>query len=115
MRNEMTLAEKKLWYDYLRQSEHRWLRQKAVGNFIVDFYCPKVKLVIEIDGVTHLKDKEIIYDRNRTRELEKLGIKVLRFWNDDILQGIGEVEIIIEKEIENRKLNPPTPFVKGGN
>lgn len=110
MRNEMTPAEKKLWYSYLRQNKYRWLRQKPIGDFIVDFYCSKLKLAIEIDGETHLKDKDIAYDQKRTKELEKLGIKVLRFWNNDVLNGLDEVINIIEKEIKS-----PQPFAKGGN
>ena len=104
MRNEMTTAEKKLWYDYLRQSEYRWLRQRPIGNYIVDFYCPKLKLVIEVDGATHLRKKDITYDQKRNKELEKLGLKVLRFWNDDILNGLDEVINVLEKEI-NKIIN----------
>lgn len=109
MRNEMTAAEKKLWYDYLRQTKYRWLRQKPIGNFIVDFYCSELKLVIEVDGTTHLENEDLTNDQNRTEELEKFGLKVLRFWNDDIFNGLNEVINIIEGEI------PPTPFIKGAN
>ena len=109
MRNEMTAAEKKLWYDYLGRGDNRWLRQKPIGDYILDFYCPKLKLAIEVDGTTHLENEDIVYDKKRTGELKKLGIKVLRFWNDDILNGLGEVENIIEKQIKNI-LNPPNPL-----
>ena len=57
MRNGMTAAEKKLWYDYLRQSQHRWLRQKPIGNFIVDFYCSALKLVIENEVINIIEGK----------------------------------------------------------
>ena len=97
----MTSAENKLWYDYLRLDKNRWLRQKPINNYIVDFYCSKLKLVIEVDGVTHLENKDIISDQNRTKKLEELGLKVLRFWNDDILYGLDEVVKIINKEIKN--------------
>ena len=103
MRNEMTAAEKKLWYGYLEQDRNRWLRQKPIGDYIIDFYCPKLKLAIEVDGTTHLENKDIVYDKNRTIELEKLGIKILRFWNNDILDGLAEVENIIEEQIKNIK------------
>lgn len=106
MRNEMTSAERKLWYSYLRQDNNRWLRQKPISNFIVDFYCPKLKWVIEVDGSTHLEKKDIISDQNRTKELKKLGLKILRFWNDDILYGLDEVTKIIEKE----KIKSPNPL-----
>ena len=103
MRNEMTAAEKKLWYGYLEQDRNRWLRQKPIGDYIIDFYCPKLKLAIEVDGTTHLENKDIIYDQRRTKELNKLGIKILRFWNNDILDGLAEVENVIEEQIKNIK------------
>ncbi len=77
--------------------------KKPVANFILDFYCAKLRLALEIDGETHIETKNIFYDRKRTNELEKRGIKVLRFWNYDILEGLGEVENIIEKEIRKRE------------
>ena len=109
LRNNLTTAEKKLWYEFLRGHEYRFVRQKVIGNYIIDFYCQKLKLGIEIDGGTHLGDKNEEYDKNRTEELNKSGIKILRFWNDDILKGLGEVESIIEKEI-----NPLNPPLQGG-
>ena len=102
MRNKMTAAENKLWYDYLKGNGYRWLRQKPIGDYIVDFYCPKLKLAIEVDGTTHLENKDIVYDKNRTIELEKLGIKILRFWNNDVLEGLVEVVSIIKKETGGR-------------
>ena len=99
LRNEMTPAEKKLWYEYLRFNKYGFLRQKIIKNFILDFYSSKLRLVIEVDGETHLEEKDIIYDKHRTKELEKLGLKILRFWNDDILEGFGEIINIIEDKI----------------
>lgn len=104
LRHNMTVAEKKLWYEFLRGHRYRFIRQKVIGNYILDFYCQKLKLGIEIDSETHLGNKNEEYDKNRTRELEKLGIKILRFWNDDILEGLGEVESIIENGIKKALL-----------
>ena len=112
MRNEMTVAEKKLWFGYLRQDKHRWLRQKPIGNFIVDFYCSELKLVVEVDGGTHLEYKDVFNDRERSKILEKLGLKILRFWNDDIINGLSEVANIIEEEI--KKIKSPNPLYQGG-
>ena len=109
----MTAAEKKLWYEFLRGYKHRFVRQRAIGNYILDFYCQKLKLGIEIDGETHLGDKREKYDKKRTGELNKLGIKILRFWNDDVLNGLGEVKNIIEVEIKKRQ-NPLNPPLQGG-
>ena len=115
LRNNMTPAENKLWRKYLRQFPLPVYRQKPIDNYIVDFYIPKLKLVIEIDGETHLEKKEIEYDSKRTKVLESYGLKVLRFWNYDILGGSDGLEVIseiIHKEF--LKINPPTPFNKGG-
>ncbi len=67
----MTAAEKKLWFDYLRGHKYRFVRQKAIRNYIIDFYCQKLKLGIEIDGETHLGYKNQQYDKKRVEELKK--------------------------------------------
>jgi len=102
LRQNMTSAEKKLWYEFLRGHRYRFIKQKAIGNYILDFYCQKLKIGIEIDGGTHLNDKDKEYDKKRARELNELGIKILRFWNNDIFYGLSEVENIIENEIMRR-------------
>lgn len=104
LRNNMTAVEKKLWYEYFRGHKYRFVRQKVIGNYIIDFYCQKLKLGIEVDGETHVGDKNEEYDRKRTEELEQAEIKILRFWNYNILNdgGLGEVESIVEKEISGR-------------
>ncbi|OIO49566.1 MAG: hypothetical protein AUJ36_02010 [Parcubacteria group bacterium CG1_02_41_26] len=106
LRQDMTLAERKLWYEFLRGYRYRFVRQKAIGNYILDFYCQRLKLGIEIDGETHLDAKSQKYDDTRTEELNKLGVEILRFWNDDILEGLGEVENIIENKVKEKE-NPP--------
>ena len=85
----------------------------SIGGYILDFYCPKLKLAIEVDGESHIdKDENIIeYDKIRIKELNKIGIKVLRFWNYDVLDGFEAVCEIIEKELLK---NPPTPFIQKG-
>jgi len=101
----MTSAEKKLWYEFLRGHRYRFIRQKVMGNYILDFYCQKLKLGIERDGETHLSDKNEEYSRARTIELNRLGIEVIRFWNDDIFNGLSEAESIIENKIKEKQ-NP---------
>lgn len=108
LRKNMTAAEKMLWFKYLRGHKYRFVRQKVIGNYIIDFYCQKLKLGIEIDGETHLGDKNEQYDKRREDELAKYGIRILRFWNYDVLGGLGEVAKIIENEI-----TPPPPFTRG--
>jgi very-short-patch-repair endonuclease len=77
----MTVAEKKIWYSYLRSFPFRVLRQKPIDNFIVDFYCAKLKLVIEIDGDSHYTNEGREYDIERTKILAGYGLKVIRFSN----------------------------------
>ena len=93
LRKNMTAAEKKLWYGYIRTLKFRVLRQRPIDYFIVDFYCPKLKLVIEIDGESHFTDEGKAYDQERTERLEGYGLKVIRFTNQEVLnnfEGIYE-------------------------
>jgi len=84
-------------------------RQKPIGDYIVDFFCPRAKLVIEVDGSHHLVGEKIEYDRIRADYLSSLGLRVLRFTNTDVLTQIdGVIESIIEN-MEEIPLSPPFP------
>ncbi|QIZ71779.1 endonuclease domain-containing protein [Oxynema aestuarii] len=85
MRKNPTPAERKLWQDYLRQFPLKVWRQKPIDNFIVDFYCAKLRLVIEVDGESHFTKQGIIYDGQRTHILEGYGLEVVRFTNDEVM------------------------------
>jgi very-short-patch-repair endonuclease len=85
LRKNMTAAEKKLWYGYLRTFKFKVFRQRPIDHFIVDFYCPSLKLVIEIDGDSHFTDEGKEYDQERTQRLEGYGLTVLRFTNQQVL------------------------------
>jgi very-short-patch-repair endonuclease len=103
LRRQMTIAEKVLW-KMLRGNKVRGLyfrRQHPIDCFIADFYCHKAKLVVEVDGTVHdsLEAKE--YDENRTAFMEKLGLKVLRFSNGDVLRNPNLVISEIEKCLES--------------
>jgi very-short-patch-repair endonuclease len=91
LRKNMTAAEKKLWYLYLRQFKFKVLRQRPIDHFIVDFYCPSLKLVIEIDGDSHFTDEGQAYDQERTAKLEGYGLSVIRFTNQQVLQEFQSV------------------------
>ncbi len=84
LRKEATKQENHLWYDYLKHYPLRFQRQKAIGNYIVDFYCHKAKLVVELDGSQHYEKDGSRYDAQRTAFLNSLGLTVLRFANVDI-------------------------------
>lgn len=103
LRKNMTVAEKKLWYSYLKSFSYRVLRQKPIDNFIVDFYCAKSKLVIEVDGDSHYTNDGREYDIERTQILEGYGLRVIRFSNDEVL---NEFESVCQR-IEDIPLNPP--------
>ena len=91
LRRNMTPWERKLWYDFLRQYPVRFQRQKAIGNYIVDFYCAKARLVIELDGGGHYTPEEIENDNLRTEVLNHMNLAVLRFSNLDIDQNFSGV------------------------
>jgi very-short-patch-repair endonuclease len=103
LRLNMTKAEVLLWLELKNKKvlEQRFLRQFSIGSYVLDFYCPKLKIAIEVDGATHLTDEEIEYDKYRQSQIEDLGIKVLRFKNYEIYNDrsniIGEIKNEIEK------------------
>ena len=81
LRNNSTPEERKLWYEHLRYHEIRFKRQHPIGPYIVDFYCPQAKLVIELDGRQHYTQKGMENDEIRTEFLKKQGLRVLRISN----------------------------------
>ncbi len=98
----MTKEEKHLWYDYLNTYPIRFRRQVAIENYILDFYCSKVKIAIELDGSQHYTPDGKLYDANRTKCLEKIGIMVLRYSNYDIMKNFRGVCMDIDKIVRER-------------
>lgn len=103
MRKNPTAAEKVLWKRLKGFRKERFIfrRQHPIEFFIADFYCHKIKLVIEVDGGIHLTEERIEYDDSRSEEIERFGIKVIRFKNEDVLENvesvIHEVKLIIDE------------------
>ena len=91
LRKNATPQEKHLWYDFLSKYEVRFQRQKAIDNFIADFYCHQAKLIIEIDGSQHFTQEGIQKDKFRTEILEGYDLKVIRFTNNQINTNFREV------------------------
>ena len=91
LRKTATPQERHLWYDYLRNKDIRFVRQKIIGNYIVDFYCAKASLVIELDGSQHYEDRGIEYDTQRTKYLEQCGLTVVRIPNNEINSNFNGV------------------------
>ena len=105
LRKNMTPWERKLWYDYLRNYPIRFQRQKALGNFIVDFYCAKARLVVELDGGGHYTTEQAEKDVLRTKELEGMELTVLRICNLDIDRNFSGVCDYIDLAVKNLSLS----------
>jgi very-short-patch-repair endonuclease len=103
MRNNSTKGEIKFWCELLRsrKSGYQFYRQKHLLNYIVDFYCAALKLVIEIDGTSHLDKQE--YDANRDKDLGKLGLKVVHYNDMNVLHNFHLIESDFKKQLEARK------------
>lgn len=110
LRRNLTEPEKRIWFGVLRRLEYPVLRQKPLDNFIVDFYCPKAKLVIEIDGKSHDTNDARLYDKERDEILQSYGLKVLHVRNEEVMNdfdGIKRKILNIIHERAGKKTNPP--------
>ena len=115
LRKNMTKEERHLWYDFLKSQICTFNRQKVIGDYIVDFYCAKEKIVIELDGSQHYEEKGKENDLKRDRYLNSLGITVLRYSNYDINTNFEGVCYDISKHINTSSTasGPPSPQVEG--
>ena len=103
LRKNATREENHLWYDFLRTYSIQFNRQKPFGSYIVDFYCDRAKLVVELDGGQHYEEQGAAYDLNRTQELEqKYGLQVLRFSNLDVNHNFEGVCTAIDAAVQER-------------
>ncbi len=105
LRKNMTPWERKLWYEFLRNYPIRFQRQKSIGNYIVDFYCAKARLVIELDGGGHYTAEQKEKDNLRTKELESMNLTVLRICNLDIDHNFSGVCECIDLTVKNLSLS----------
>ncbi len=100
LRKASTPAEQKLWTRIRNdQLGVTFRRQHAIGKYIVDFCAPRRKLIIELDGIQHLEQQE--YDEERTKDLEARGYRVLRFWNNDVMNHTEIVLQVIWNALKN--------------
>jgi len=100
LRHNMTPQERKLWYLYLRTYRSRIYRQRPIGKYILDFYCTKAGLAIEIDGGQHYDEADNEqYDSKRTKYLNSQGIRVIRIPNNQIMNNFNGVCECIDKII----------------
>ena len=105
LRKNATPWERKLWFYFLKDYSVRFQRQKVINNFIVDFYCHKARLIIELYGSGHFFESQMDYDSKRTEYLEKNNLKVLRFTNLEVDKNFYEVRTIIDEEVKKRIIN----------
>jgi very-short-patch-repair endonuclease len=118
LRNRSTLAEVLLW-SHLKHRKllgYSFSRQRPIYKYIVDFYCPRLKLAIEIDGESHRNKFDS--DQTRDQQLKKLGLQVLRFHDRDVKHDMRNVltciQNWIQQETKNTPGHPPAPPFKGG-
>ena len=102
LRKNMTKQEKKLWYDFLSKYPVRFLKQKVIDNYIVDFYCSKARLIIELDGSQHYTDSGLSKDRIRTEKLEDRNLEVIRIPNRDIDKHFFEICEYLDNYIQQK-------------
>ena len=106
LRKEMTKEERHLWYDFLRTYPVRFLRQKVLGKYIVDFYSAKAKLVIELDGSQHYEDVNAEKDAERTAFLEGYGLTVIRIPNNEVtrnFRGVCEyIDAVVRQSLSQK-------------
>ena len=105
LRKNMTPWERKLWYDFLRYYPVRFQRQKAIGNYIADFYCAKARLVIEPDGGGHYTAELARKDEMRTKDLESMNLTVVRICNLDIDHNFSGVCEYIDLTVRRLSLS----------
>ncbi|MGH7966496.1 MAG: endonuclease domain-containing protein [Candidatus Binatia bacterium] len=108
LRLNQTDSEQLLWSRLRRRQllGVQFYRQKPLGNYIVDFYAPRARLVVEVDGSQHFEEGQTKYDQQRTTYLEHQGLQVLRFTNLEVLQ---EIETVVEEifRVVQKRINPP--------
>ncbi|MGM9588466.1 MAG: endonuclease domain-containing protein [Candidatus Limivicinus sp.] len=105
LRKNMTPWERNLWYDFLRTYPVRFQRQKAIGNYIADFYCARARLVIELDGGGHYTAEQAEKDALRTKDLESMNLTVVRICNLDIDRNFRGVCEYIDLTVKRLSLS----------
>ena len=104
MRKNPTNAENRIWHEILRNKKfkgYKFARQKPIDFYILDFYCSELMLGVEIDGNIH--NDRVEYDKERINELNSLGIKIIRYFNDQVINNLDSVYKDLEKQVEARK------------
>ena len=104
LRKNMTPMERKLWTEFLKGFPLNVMPQKVIDNYIVDFYCPELGLIVEIDGDVHDTTEAQNYDKERTRILENYNLKVIRFKNEEVEAEFQRVCMVIMEEYKKMRI-----------
>jgi very-short-patch-repair endonuclease len=106
LRNNLTNAERRLWKRLrLKHLGYMFYRQRPIGEYIVDFYCPKARLVVEVDGGWHFTEETAGNDKIRDAYLRNLGLYVVRFSNSEVLKHTDKVVLFIHDYVEKSVLD----------
>ena len=115
LRKNMTEEERRLWHDFLKSYPVRFLRQKVIDHYIVDFYCHQARLIIELDGSQHYENAGLQKDRIRTEKIESRNLTVIRIPNNEIhrnFRGVCEyIDKYVQKALDEK--NPPASHTLG--
>ena len=117
LRKNMTREERHLWYDFLKDYPIRFLRQKVIDNYIVDFYCHSARLIIELDGSQHYEENGLLKDKIRTERIKKRNLTVIRIPNNEVSGNFEGVCQYIDNAVKESLRQPDgchLPLGKGG-
>ena len=107
LRKNLTKEERHLWYDFLKSYPIRFLRQKVIDNYIVDFYCHSARLIIELDGSQHYEEKGLLKDKIRTERIEQRNLTVIRIPNNEVnrnFEGVCQyIDIAVKESLRQPK------------
>ena len=110
LRKNMTKEERHLWYDFLKNYPVRFLRQKVIDNYIVDFYCHSARLIIELDGSQHYERKGLLKDKIRTEKIEQRNLTIMRIPNNEVSRNFGGVcqyiDTAVKESLHNLRWSP---------
>ena len=113
LRSNMTRAEACLWKYALRAGQMKgqaFRRQRPVLNYVADFICKELSLIVEVDGITHLDEDAKVRDRKRESELQSVGFRIIRFTDEVVLNNINGVIDTLENFIDKLSLSDPPPL-----
>jgi len=112
----MTKAEASLWKFILKGKQlegYQFRRQRPVLNYIADFLCKELMLIIEVDGITHDNEQTVNKDKQREEDLKKKGFKIIRFTDDEVLRNMEGVKEQLKLQIKDMRKSTPYPRQRG--